>query len=241
MSKKIGKLLALASAISLMALSLSACSSDQAEPSATPSPSDNTSDAQNTFDLEAAWLSGGDSIVLVTRGSSNCLPSVTEVSASGTSQLKVTLEPAAEDLACLRDFVPQFNVIEAPSDLDRSAPITLKVEYLDAIATAELAAVSDYTSGTLELTDSAGWASDTSIVLVTYGSSSCVPMLESAARDAEGNVVVNFADLATEQACTADLAPRFTFIEGIESGKTDGVNLILNGDGYAGEKVPVLP
>ena len=238
MAKKFGKLVALASVASLLALSLSACSNG----SVTPSPTDGNSEPGESFELEAAWLAGGNVIALVTWGSSNCIPTPSAVNAVGVNEMSIALEPVPADRPCTRDYMPQVNVIDVPTDLDRQDPVTVKVKYLDAESTAQLAALDDYVPNEgIEFENSAGWASEDAAVLVTYGSSSCQPVIESVGRDADGNVSLKFVDGDPNQPCTSDLAPRFTYIGGIPAGETTGVSLLINGDNFENVTVPILP
>ncbi|QYF97094.1 hypothetical protein [Microbacterium sp. PAMC21962] len=77
---------------------------------------------------------------------------------------------------------------------------------------------------------SAGWTQDEGqFVFLTYGSSSCVPVVEDIAATGAAEVTITFAEPEPNQVCTMDFAPRAAvgWVEGLES--TTEAELVLTG------------
>ena len=84
-----------------------------------------------------------------------------------------------------------------------------------------------------EYAPTAGWFDDGSLVLLTWGSSSCAPVVE----DLEGSGASGTATFATDddQVCTMDMAPRATILEfGEDAVDDDAFTLTLVGGGLDG-------
>ena len=156
------------------------------------------------LDVDAAWLHGGSMIAVVTYGSSACLPGVDDV-VLDEGVLVVSLTPPTGD-ACTEDLVPQALAVGAPEGVDPGDGLEVQVLLADQIGTATLA---PYAGGSVEdYAPSAGWAGDEHVAILTWGSSSCAPTVESSTVVSPTEVVVTFATPRADQVCTMDMAPR---------------------------------
>lgn len=226
------RLLAASAALSLAALALTACATPAGSGTgSTPAPSQ-TQPAQFSGDLEAAWLDGGRRIGVVTWGSSTCPPIPGEATAEGQI-VSVSLEDP-EGQPCTRDIAPRASVIGVPAGVDVTEDVTLKVTYNDATATTELDGDDDLPGASAGETDylpSAGWFDETGFVLLTWGSSTCLPQIDTVASPSAEQVTVTFVDPPADQVCTMDMAPRATIIDVEGPGDEDDVTLTLVGGG----------
>lgn len=181
--------------------------SEPAPPTSTPAP---------LGDAEAVWLDAGRQIGLVTWGSSSCVPLVGDVSADGqviTVSMSDVIE-GQEPQACTADFAPRASVIGVPEGVDPQEDVTLKVTYDEQALQLELDGGDDLTGVPGEPTDylpSAAWLDDdATIVLLTWGSSTCLPVIDSV-ESADDEVIVTF--VTEDGVCTMDIVPRVTMIE----------------------------
>lgn len=194
------------------------------------------------FETDAAWLDDGRMVAVVTWGSSTCIPraSADGVVADGQS-LTVTLTEVSPSGACTADLVPRATPVTLPAGIDPTQDVELHVTLASSTSTIELDG-NETLNGTpgdpTIFEPSAAWFDDASLVLLTWGSSSCPPVVEGL--DVSGNTgTVTFA--TPEGACTADMGPRATVIEfgDLDEGAAEGFVLTLVGDGLDGT-VPVL-
>ena len=77
---------------------------------------------------------------------------------------------------------------------------------------------------------SAGWTdTDGQFVLLTWGSSSCAPVISEVAASGPAEVTVTFETPAADQVCTMDMAPRaaVAVVDGLE--EDSDVTLVLAG------------
>lgn len=194
-------LLALAG-VALAALALSGCATDTADPAGS------APDASSGFSAGAAWLAGGSLIAVVTEGSSTptCAPFVDDVVLDeGVLVVALTENPDAGD-GCDGDAVKRATVVGTPAGLDPADGVEVQVSLGDEFAEATLA---PYAGGAVdEYTPSAGWVDDGVVALMTWGSSSCAPVVESAKAETPQSVVVTFVEQSADQPCTMDMAPR---------------------------------
>ncbi len=226
--------IAAASALALFAaLALTGCATTPGGGTAGPSdPSAQTappSDAQTGEDseLDAAWLSGGQGIGLVTWGSSTCLPTVGEVTAAGQTVTVELVDP--QDRMCTRDYVPRASYVALPAGVDATQQVEIAVTGgtyrggtgLDALAEA----VPPVTDGEADFAASAGWFGDGGIVLLTYGSSSCPPVFASV-EVAGAEVQASIAEPPADQVCTADYAPQLSVLQ-VEASEPRPAELVL--------------
>lgn len=221
----------------LTAGALTGCASGAASSPESSSPTE-TATSSPAGEVSAAWLDAGRMIAVVTSGSSSCVPAVAGEPQMADGALTVDLvEPTQEP--CTRDMAPRATLVTLPAGTDAGAALTVKVTGA-AEGEATLAALAEVPAPPTDFAPSAGWANSSLVAIVTYGSSSCVPTVESVSTDG-GNVAVTFATPPADQVCTMDYAPRVTLADvGAEAG--DGpVSLVLSGgDVQAPDPIPVL-
>ena len=231
-------------ALAAVALLAAGCSTTPASPAPTSTDrTDATAPSQpkepSGDDIEAAWLAGGASIGIVTWGSSSkdCQPAQADVKADGQI-LEVTLTDRADgQTPCTADFGPRAIAFPVPGGVDVTKDVEVNVTYGEIKADADLdglpAAPADPGMGQ----PSAGWFDDQGILLMTYGSSSCPPVVQDVTM-ADAGATVTFATV--DRVCTMDLAPRVTVIQLPQEPKDDrAFTLTLTGDHLDGE-VPVI-
>ncbi len=214
--------------------------SSSASPSSgseSPSPSGSTAGG-GTDDVEAAWLDGGRGVGIVTYGSSTCLPVVGEPTyADGVLTVDLS-DPEGE--ACTRDLVPRGSFVALPEGVDpaRELQIVVTGTYADDI---DLDGLVGEIPVPEEYAPSAGWADDSELLVLTWGSSTCPPVLESVETTGPAEVVLRFAEPPADQVCTADMAPRVTVAALADD--TDGdtpAEAVLAGGGFDDIRVPIL-
>lgn len=193
-----------------------------------PSPAPEPSAPAEGMRADAAWLDAGRVIGVVTWGSSSCVPFAEDPAASG-QEVSVTLTDP-EGRPCTKDLVARASVVGVPAGVNPKEDVTLKVSYLGQESSFELDGDDDLTGTPGDPTDyapSAGWFDDDKgIVLLTWGSSSCPPVVEKV-DDAADAITVSFT--TTKGACTADVGPRATVIS-VANGGDDDRQLVLVGD-----------
>lgn len=195
-----------------------------------------TSDAPagQQADVDAAWLDEGRMIAIVTVGSSSCVPTVESAEINSDGALAVELAGPDANTACTADLVPRASLVGVPEGVDPSQDLEVWVTSEGFYGEVLLAGVPGLSTPSGEGTDyepSAGWTqSQGQFVILTWGSSSCVPVVETSEVTGEAEVSVTFAEPPADQACTMDMAPRtaFGFADGL-SGVED-VALVLSGD-----------
>lgn len=231
MSRRSRSLLAFLGGAALVAGVLTGCASGgSSEPTSTPSGPERT-------EIAAAWLDGGAMVGLLLEGSSACRPFADDVTAED-GVLRVSLmEPEG---ACTRDLVPQGVAVAVPAGVDSAQDLRVEVAGPGYTAETELPGVAGLTpGGGLEGGQpSAGWAGADVFALLTWGSSSCPPQVESAAASGPGEILVTFVAPAADQICTADMAPRVTAVEvpGVPAGVA--YEAVLSGDSFD-TRIPV--
>lgn len=223
----------------LAAGALSGCATGASSPASSPdsSSSDATSPA-SVGDIAAAWVDAGRAIAVVTSGSSSCIPTVDGEPQVVDGALTVSLvEPSQEP--CTRDMAPRATLVGLPAVVDPAAGLTVRVTGA-AEGEAVLAALGEVPTASEEFAPSAGWVDASLVAIVTYGSSSCVPVVEAVSADGD-RVAVQFATPPADQICTMDYAPRVTLADiGAEAGRGD-VSLVLSGGNVqAPDPIPVL-
>lgn len=189
------------------------------------------------LEVQAGWVDGGRSVALVTVGSSSCPPDVTDVTRQADGSVGVTLTDPA-DRACTRDLAPRASLAWLPEGVDAGAPIDLVVTYGDKTGDVGLDA---YAGPEVEpFTPSAGWVGDGRVAIVTFGSSTCVPAIESVTVDAPTEATVVFAALPDGAMCTADMRGRaqLALVDGLSR---DGATVSLSGGDFPSPvTVPVV-
>lgn len=172
----------------------------------------------------AAWLDAGRMIGVVTRGSSSCVPSAGEATASG-QEISVTLTDQTGG-ACTADLASRASEVAVPVGVDPHQPVTVHLTYLDQTIDLTLDGNTELTGTPGEETDyqpTAGWFDDGGIALLTWGSSSCRPQVANIDETADGIV----ATFTTHQGvCTMDMAPRVTVLHVGQVGRDRSLTLI---------------
>lgn len=196
----------------------------------TPAPDDLT-DPQ----MSAAWLDGGKHIALVTYGSSSCVPVADTVTLEGdTVTVEFVEEPA--DRMCTADFAPRATVFATPEGADPTTKLNIVAAGFE--GEASLKGLRETPAEAPEGSPSAGWYDDHGgFVVLTWGSSSCPPVVDSVEATGDADVALVFATPDEAQACTRDMAPRATmaFVDGLSS--QDDITLLLTGDNITGTTV----
>lgn len=206
-------------------------------PGATSNPSSGPNQgADDDFDeIQGTLLDDGRMFAVVTWGSSTCVPQVDEVTADGQN-VKVSLAETDADAACTADMAQRASVGALPEGVDPTSEVTLQVTYGDLTDDVELDAdpAATGTPGSpTEYAPSAGWFDDGSLVLLTWGSSGCPPVVESLEASGSTGTVTFVTDDA--KACTMDMAPRATILAfGEDEVEDDAFTLTLVGGGLDG-------
>lgn len=211
---------AIASATALAAaLVIAGCagSSGDQSPTSSPSPDKSTHTAAPILgdDVEAAWLDEGRMFAIVTRGSSTCVPVVDEVSAEGqTVTVSLADAPSSDgtEQACTNDLTTRASVGAIPEGVDPTRDVEFIVTAgadTDDVDLDGNPALTGIPGDATDNAPSAGWLDDDGIVLLTWGSSSCPPVVEGV-DEQRGGATVTFA--TEDRECTMDMAPRATII-----------------------------
>ena len=187
-------------------------------------------------DVEAAWLDDGRIIAVVTSGSSTCVPTAESAEINSDGALAVELVEPDADTACTRDLVPRATLVTVPNGVDPSQDLEIWVTsdagYYGDVTLAGASGLAG-PGGETDYEPTAGWTQQQGqFVILTWGSSGCVPVVESSEVTGEAEVTVTFQDPPADQVCTAGMAPRtnFAFADGL-SGVED-VQLVLTGDSF---------
>lgn len=235
-------------AVAVAAATLTACASpggDSSAPtteseSAPTEPAAQDDDAGDTDDVEAAWLDGGRMIGLVTIGSSTCVPVAGEVSNDGQT-IDVELADADPDAVCTSDLAPRATPVGVPEGVDPAQDVTIRVTGAGVQDDTDLDGVADLApTGATDYLPSAGWAGDDQLVLLTWGSSTCPPVVETVDVSAPDEVTVTWATPPADQACTMDMVPRAAVVavDGIDDDAEAFV--VLTGAEFDDVRVPIV-
>lgn len=207
-------------------------------PAASGSPT--ASDAA-PLQVEAGWLDGGRQIALVTWGSSTCVPTAADVAVQADGAIAVTLDNGPADRVCTADFAPRATLVGVPDGVDPAAGIDLVVSFAEGgrgeTALPPLAGAPG--GDAVAYAPSAGWVGDDLIAILSWGSSSCAPVVKDVAAPTPTEVAVTFADQPADQPCTMDMASRVALasVEGLGVERT-GSSVVLSG-GDAQFETPV--
>lgn len=227
----------------LAALAIGAFGGCASTPAAAPSDAPSTSPSADS-EIDAAWLDAGRVIALVTAGSSTCVPVAEEASLEADGSLAVTLAEPDAETACTRDFVPRVTLVEVPEGVDPAQELAITVSGAGVSGQVELDGVEVMPTddGMTDYLPSAGWTgTDGQFVLLTWGSSSCVPVISEVTASAPAEVTVAFQTPPADQVCTMDMAPRATVavVTGLE--EDQDVTLVLTGTAeYDGVRIAIL-
>jgi hypothetical protein len=220
---------------------LAACASGSG---GTPGDGVDGGDDVGGLEVSAAWLDDGRMIGLVTQGSSTCIPVAEDATLDG-STLTVTLADAEADQACTRDLVPGVTVVGVPEGVDPSKDLEIVVVRDGSQGDTDLDGVPGLAGpgGETDYLPSAGWTGDDGqFVILSWGSSTCVPAIENAEATSATEVTVTFATPPADQVCTMDMAPRgiVASVEGIEDDDAE-VFAILEGAEFDNVRIPIIP
>lgn len=197
------------------------------------------------IEVDAAWLAGGGAIAIVTQGSSSCPPQVEDLALESDGTLAVVInDPVAEgELPCTRDLAPRGTLVGLPEGVDPTQDLSISVSGPGQYGSTTLAGVPglERPADLLDDGPSAGWTSvPGEFVVLTYGSSSCVPVVEEVTATGDDTATLRFETPPADQVCTADFAPRVTmaFVDGLAD--TAGVELTLEGENLDGTTIPII-
>lgn len=223
--------LAIAALAASATIALAGCA--QLEPVSPPIPTaDSTASPEPSTDPAAAWLDGGRGIGLVTYGSSSlaCTPVAEDVKADGQTVMVTLAEPDPKAV-CTADFAPRATYIGVPEGIDASKDVTLSFQgggFQGRLPLEGSSALS--TGGSSDGKPSAGWFSDNGIMLLTWGSSTCRPVVTDLTENQDKTgATVTFQTDAT-QVCTMDFVPRITMLGVNAPADPAGYALTLKGD-----------
>lgn len=210
---------------------LAGCATPSGGSTEPPAPTAVTeTDSPAAAELHAAWLDAGRGVGIVTYGSSTCLPTVDDVEGEGSSVTVTIAEP--EDKPCTMDYVPRATYVALPAGVDVTQDLT--VVLTGALEGSVVLDDDDDLTGTpgdsTDFMPSAGWFDKTGFVVLTWGSSTCAPVVSSVEAAGDGALALTFADLPEGQACSRDMAPRVA-VAGVPDGfdDDDDVTLTLTG------------
>ncbi len=228
----------------VMLLALAGCTTAPASPGSSSSVP--TGGEVSEVEVDATWLDDGRMIGIITYGSSTCIPVVEDAALQDNGTFAVILADPDEDTACTRDMVPRVTLVEALPDMDPAVDLEITVAGEGFTGDTELDAVQglDPSNTASEYAPSAGWIdTDDSFVIVTWGSSTCVPVVESTAVSGSAEVTVMFATPPADQVCTMDMVARalITSVSGLgdDSDGDSGITAVLVGDDFDSVRVPI--
>lgn len=222
-------------ALALAALALTACSTNDG-------PDGPGGSADDGLEVGAAWLAGGTLIALVTDGSSSCRPFV-DGAVVDDGVLVVTLnENTGEDQACTADLVQRGTVVGVPDGITPGTGIDIQVTLDGAAGETSFGETSlpDYTGeAASEHAPSAGWVDADTFALLTWGSSSCAPQVESAVVKTPDSIEVTFVQPPADQVCTMDLAPQVAVVTIEGDVSPDATISVAGGGERPGGAIPI--
>lgn len=213
----------------------------------TPAPSGTTSSDTDSDSTEqevgAAWLDGGRMIGIVTQGSSTCVPTAEEPTYED-GVLKVTLVDVEGDTPCTADLAPRVSLVGVPEGVDPSQSLDVDVTGDGWHGDTDLEGVPGLAGGgETDYLPSAGWTDvDGQFVVLSWGSSSCAPVVENTEATSATEITVTFATPPADQVCTMDMAPRAVVTSVLEVADDDAEYFaILEGAEFDNVRVPIYP
>lgn len=228
------RIVAAVGAAALAGFLLTGCGAPSGSPE-TPTPSQ---EPEPGAEVAAAWLDDGRGVGVVTYGSSSCPPSVAGVEAVD-GVLEVELADPDGEQACTADYAPRAVYVPLPEGVDpaEDLAVALTGDYAGDVILAGDPSLAGMPGDMTEYAPSAGWAGDGTIVILTWGSSSCAPVVEGVEATGAGEVTVTFETPAADQVCTMDMAPRVTVVTVDGPDEPAGATLVLTGGEF--DAVPV--
>ena len=178
---------------------------------------------------------------LITLGSSTCIPGIADEATYTDGVLHVELAAPESDKACTSDLVPRVTLVDVPADVDPQENLQIEVTGDEYFGQVELEGVPGLEpSGETDYEPSAGWATaEGQFVILTWGSSTCIPEIEDVAATAPAQVTVTYVTPPTDQVCTMDMVPRAAVTAVNDLEEDSDVELILTKGGFLGIKVPI--
>lgn len=221
-------------ALAAVALLATACAgtpgSGAPTSSRTPSEGSTPPIADGVSEVEVAWLDGGRAIAVLTWGSSSCAPTLGDV-VKAEQGIRVTLAASGEK-ACTDDLAPRALMVPVPEGVDVTSDVEVEIVHGQRTDTADLHALAEAPQGQTEYQPSASWYDDGGIVLLTWGSSSCPPVVNDV-QTTDAGATVTLQDI--DRPCTMDLAPRLTPLSIPEAHDDGPFELTLVGGGLDGK------
>ncbi|MET0735649.1 MAG: hypothetical protein ABWY55_08400 [Microbacterium sp.] len=193
------------------------------------------------LELDAVWLDGGRTIGLVTQGSSTCVPTAGDATfANGV--IDVTFVEPAEDTACTRDMVPRVTLVATPEGVDPTQDVEITVTGEGYAGDTDLDGVAGLAvGGETDYLPSAGWTGeDGQFVILSWGSSSCAPVLEQAVASSPSEVTATFTTPPADQVCTMDMAPRGVVAQVADLEDDGEVFVTLQGGEFDNIRIPIV-
>lgn len=207
-------------------------------PTGAPAPDVELSD---DIELDAAWLDGGRVIGIVTQGSSTCVPTAGDATfANGVIDVEL-IEPAA-DTPCTRDMAPRVTLVSTPEGVDPTQDVEIRVTGDGYVGDTDLDGVAGLAvGGETDFLPSAGWTGeDGEFVILTWGSSGCVPAIETLEVTSANEITATFATPPADQVCTMDMAPRGIVAQVADIEDDSEVFVILTGAEFDNVRVPII-
>ncbi|MFT4305780.1 MAG: hypothetical protein QM604_02690 [Microbacterium sp.] len=196
-----------------------------------------------SIDVDAAWLDDGRLIGVVTWGSSSCVPVAGDATLADDGALAVTLEDPTASQACAADRTARVTPVTVPDGVDPAQDVEVRVSYGDGAGQVVLAGAEGLAGpgGDTDGQPSAGWTSQTgTFAYLTWGSSSCAPVVADVAATGDAQVTLTFVDPDADRACTIDVSPRAGLAEVSALTTAIGAQLVLSGDVFDAVTVPIV-
>ena len=137
--------------------------------------------------------------------------------------------------------MPRVTLVGVPEGVDPEEDLQIEVTGDDYLGRVQLAGVPGLSGGgETDYAPSAGWATaQGQFVILTWGSSTCVPMIEDVAATAPAEVTVMYRTPAADQMCTMDMAPRAAVAAVNDLEQTADVEAVLSGGEFEDVRIPI--
>ncbi len=190
-------------------------------------------DVETNPDLGAAWLDDGRMIGLVTLGSSTCVPvgRCADLRGRGAGR---HCSPRRPSQACTRDLVPRVTLVTVPEDVDPEKDLQIEVTGDDYSRPGRARRRRRPRRPAARPTTTRAPAGPTTpgqFVILTWGSSTCVPVIEDVAATGPAEVTVTYQTRPTTR-CAPWTWRRALGHRGERPRGRSDVQLILTGGGF---------
>lgn len=235
------RLFTAAAALGAGALLLSACATGTAVDPGSNDPDAVEQGGAQEMDVDAAWLNGGSAIGVITWGSSSCVPTAEDVTVEADGTLAITMTDAATaETPCTMDMAPRATMVSLPDGVDATKDLDIVVTLGDAIGETDLDAATNIPADFEEFSPSAGWTDiDGVYVVLTWGSSTCVPVVMNSEVTGADEVTLEFQAAPADKPCTMDMAPRLNLADAPGVKDNGQTMLTITGDGEFATPVTV--